>query len=381
MASVFRKPYWDKRTGERRLTTTYYMKYYVGKKAIVKTTKQTNRRNALKIAKQKEAEAIGGAKPWEADAVTYKDLIDGLIVYYEINNRRSTDRLMRSVSHLNKYFDGMKANDITAPVIRKYIKHRLAEKKPRGGDRYAPATINRELAALKTSFKLAHKDGRINAVPHIAMLKENNVRQGYLNPEEFNRLMKVLPEYLQPYVQFCYLTGMRREEVAGLTWDNFDDAQLVIRLNEVDAKNNEPRIIPIVGGVSAVLMHQFQNVLEKSEYIFPNADCSGKIKDFRFTWNKACRKAELGYGYRLNGKYVAKWQDKFEAGPLLHDLRRSMATNAIEAGVSEKVVMELGGWKTDSILKRYHIVKKDHLIKALKKQGDYLRVIGENQEV
>jgi hypothetical protein len=54
-----------------------------------------------------------------------------------------------------------------------------------------------------------------------------------------------------------------------------------------------------------------------TEYVFPNSDGTGEIKDFRYRWNEACRSVGLGYGYRLDGKYVETWQEKLPAGPML----------------------------------------------------------------
>ena len=66
-------------------------------------------------------------------------------------------------------------------------------------------------------------------------------------------------------------------------------------------------------------------------------------------------------------------EEKLPPGPTLHDFRRSIATNAIEAGVSEKVVMEMGGWKTPSVMRRYQILRKNHLEKAFVTQDENLQ--------
>jgi integrase len=375
MACVYKRKYRDKKTDEWKEVSTYTMKYYVGGKAIVKSTGLTNRRKATQMAKQEEAEALKGETPWEYDSVTFDDLIDNLIIFYEVNKRKSIDRLMRSVNHLNNYFEGRKAKIITPAVVRNYIKHRQGQKK-KTGKPYATATINRELAALKTAFKLAQREGRIAKVPYIELLQENNVKEGYLSPDDFKALYQALHPYLKTFAMFCYLTGMRKEEVINLQWSNVDFNKQEIKLEGSANKSGESRIIPFKeGNIKAIIERQrsLHIVIEKiSPYIFPNKDLSGPIKDFRSVWNTACRKADLGYGYKLSTKYVEKWQKKLPPGPTLHDFRRSMATNAIEAGVSEKVVMEMGGWKTPSVMRRYQIVKKYHLEKAFVTQDKYL---------
>ena len=47
------------------------------------------------------------------------------------------------------------------------------------------AEINRELAALKRMYTLAMQAGKLLHRPHIPMLDERNVRQGFFEREQF----------------------------------------------------------------------------------------------------------------------------------------------------------------------------------------------------
>ena len=73
----------------------------------------------------------------------------------------------------------------------------------------SPAEINRELQILKRCFNLAVEEGRLLHTPHIPMLAEHNVRQGFLEPEQLQDLLAFLPSELQPVIRFAYLTGWR----------------------------------------------------------------------------------------------------------------------------------------------------------------------------
>jgi hypothetical protein len=51
------------------------------------------------------------------------------------------------------------------------------------------------------------------------MLKEHNVRRGFLEPSQFAAVRAQLPTALQPLLEFAYLTGWRlASEVMPLEW-------------------------------------------------------------------------------------------------------------------------------------------------------------------
>ena len=106
--------------------------------------------------------------------------------------------------------------------------------------------------------------------------------------------------------------------------------------------------------------------------MFLNATGSDRIRDFRKTWNKACRDTGLGYGYRISKKYVNQWQEKLSAGPILHDFRRTAVRNMVRSGIPERVAMLISGHKTRSVFERYNIGNDQDLKQAAQMQAAYL---------
>jgi integrase len=118
--------------------------------------------------------------------------------------------------YLEPFFGTRRASAVTTADVRKFI----LERQVHGASNTA---INRELAALKRAFSLALQAAKILNKPHIPMLTENNVRRGFFEPDQFEALLKQLPEHVKPIVRFAYITGWRtKSEILTLQWRQVD---------------------------------------------------------------------------------------------------------------------------------------------------------------
>lgn len=93
--------------------------------------------------------------------------------------------------------------------------------------------LNRELAALKRGFRLAHRAGRVAAVPAFSLLHESNARTGFFEREQFEVVLTHLPEDLRPVIHTAFLTGWR-----------IDSELLTRRRQHVDLKAGWLRLEP-----------------------------------------------------------------------------------------------------------------------------------------
>lgn len=147
--------------------------------------------------------------------VLIADLFDGLTIAYRNNGLRSLATLEYRLLPLRAAFGRDRASDVTAAWIEDYKAERVAENR-------RPATVNRELAALRRAFRLAIEQERISHAPRIKLLEEHNTREGFLDPEAFENVVAGLPLYLQDVARFAYLSGWRRGEVQRLAWADVD---------------------------------------------------------------------------------------------------------------------------------------------------------------
>ena len=134
--------------------------------------------------------------------------------------------------------------------------------------------------------------------------------------------MVALPDDLQDFARFVYLTGWRRGEVQTLGWADVDRTHGRGRLRREHSKNGEPRVLVLVGELSALIERRWA----AREYRRPNGETAisplvlhrkGRpVGDIRKAWGTACTAAGVG-------------------GTLFHDLRRSAVRNFEKAGVSQ----------------------------------------------
>lgn len=222
----------------------------------------------------------------------------------------------------------------------------------------ANATINRELAALKRMFNLGAQQypPKVDRVPYIPMLKENNTRKGFFEYGEFLALRDALPSYLKGFVTFAYKTGWRVSEIAGLTWAQVDRHQGIVRLETGDTKNDEGRTVYLDDELKAVIATQW-GIRKQTEillpYVFLNRDNTDKVKRITRAWKTACQEAKIGVR-------------------LFHDFRRTAVRNMIRSGIPERVAMMISGHKTRSVFDRYNIVNDTDLRLAAQRQQAYL---------
>jgi integrase len=332
---------------------TYWIQYYRHGKPYRESTRSKKEADAKRLLKKREGEISEGKLPGiYFDRVRFDELAEDFLRDYRINQRKSIDRAKRSAGHLKRYFEGYSVPNINSPKIGAYIESRLEE----GA---ANASINRELSALKRMLNIGARQTppKVDRVPYIPMLKENNVRTGFFEHAEFVALRDTLPSYLKGFVTFAYKTGWRVSEITALTWSQVDLNNGIVRLETGETKNDEGRTVYLDVELQGAFNDQWElrrRTRKLTPYVFPNVDGTGRINDFRKAWKTACKDAKIGKR-------------------LFHDFRRTAVRNMVRAGIPEGVAMKVSGHKTRSVFERYNIVNDADLKLAAKKQEIYLK--------
>jgi len=346
MGSIYRPKYKD-RKGNIQQSSIWWIKYYTGGRAIRESSETADHAEARRLLKKREGEAaFGRMKKSVGRRVLFKELAELVENDYRINKFRTLrDIEFRFRLHILPVFGKRKAAQISEAEIDRYI----LQRRNSGAEN---ATINRELAAIKRAFRLGIQKRLITDRPHINMLKENNVRQGFFEREQLRSVLKHLSDDLGAVARFAYITGWRRGEILPIQWPLVDFSAGFVRLEPGTTKNDEGRMFPFTPELRALLEAQRAkaDALRKRGIICPWVFHRNgvPIREFKRAWETACKKAGL-------------------PGRIFHDFRRTAVRNLERAGVPRSVAMKMTGHKTESVYRRYDIVSEGDLKDAASK--------------
>jgi integrase len=348
----------------------YWMKYSRNGKTFRESTKCSDPDKAEKKLKKRLAEIMTGTfiGP-QTERVRVAELAVDFLRDYRINGRKSIeDAQTRWDAHLKPFFGVVRAVDVTSSLIARYVDSRQQE----GA---ANATVNRELAALKRMFRIGMlaTPAKVLRLPGFPKLKENNIRQGFLEDSQYRKLVEGSELWFRTLVELGRTYGWRVSELTGMRVRQADLAQRTIRLEAGTTKNSEGREVVMTDSVFTLLTACVIGK-EADDFVFTRNDGT-PVRDFRVTWENACVLAGVGTvvcvrcsSPKASGQRCPKCKAKQSkySGLIFHDLRRTAARNLRRAGIAEGVIMKIGGWKTRSVFERYAIVSRTDIVDAMR---------------
>jgi integrase len=292
--------------------------------------------------------AAGHYRDVSVEKTTIGDLIDLVVEDYRFRKLRSLDEVIwRADKNLRPLIGKLLAGRFGARDVKRYVE---ARRESGASD----ATINRELAIVRRGFTLGFQaEPQVVArQPYIPILDEDNTRQGFLEPEQYGKVLAELPERLKALFVCAYHVGTRKGELRRLRWEQVDFEPAQIRLTKAQTKGKRARTVPIYGDMETWLKSHFARRAPDCPWVFyyhgrpVGAQLAG--------WREACERAGM-------------------PGLLFHDLRRSAVRNMKRAGNPDKAVMEISGHKTRSIFDRYDIVSDADIASVAERTEEYLK--------
>ena len=297
-----------------------------------------SRKDAEKVIAKKKTEIIENKFldiRKELAPIKFHDFAKEFLEWARVNHKPSSrSRELSNIRNLEAAFENKNIHEITTWDIERWKVKKKGEVKP--------ATVNRELATLKSMFSKAIEWGRLKESPtrKIKLLKGVTKRLRYLMPDEVQRLISNCSDHLKPIVILAVHTGMRKGETLSLRWDQVDFEKEIITL--VDTKNDQRRYVPMDETVKSTLMA----LEKKGEYVFCGLRPGRPLVWIELSFHNALEKSGI---------------EDFK----IHDLRHTFASNLIMAGVDLMTVKELLGHKTIEMTLRYAHLAPDHKMRAV----------------
>ena len=314
----------------------WWISYFVRNRVIQESSGSVHKGDAENLLKQRVGEVAAGIRmgPQRANV---GDLCKLVMEDNRMRNLRDVHHVeYRYASNIEPLLGRLPASRFGQAQVRQYIDSRRR-------DGASDATINRELAIVRRGFKLGTREDPplVHRMPAIPVLTENNVRQGFVEQEQAEKLLQELPNNLKALFVCAYHVGARKNELRRIKWSQVDLEAGVIRLPASQTKTKRPRTLPIYGDMCRWLEAQRETCPKDCEWVFRGRG-NHPVDNHLNGWVEACERAGM-------------------PGLLFHDLRRSAVRNMKRAGIQDKVAMEISGHRTRAVFDRYNIVDESDL--------------------
>ena len=175
-----------------RRGNVWWLQYFANGQQINETSGTSNEAEARRQLKVKVGEAAAG-KAVIPGRATLGDLCALVMDNHRLRELRRT-KVVEYVlnAHILPVWGRLPAARFGSAQVKQYILQRQAE----GASN---ATVNRELALVGRAFKLGYEaePKLVMQIPVIHKLPEGNARQGFLEPDQYERLLEELPANLK----------------------------------------------------------------------------------------------------------------------------------------------------------------------------------------
>jgi integrase len=236
----------------------------------------------------------------------------------------------------------------------------------------APYVANRVASLLSKMFTLSIRWEMRSDNPAKGIDRNSEPkRKRYLAGDELRRLTEALASHLNPAaanaIRLLLLTGARRGEVLGATWDQFDLTAGRWTKPSSHTKRKEEHEVPLSAPARQLLVEMkaaadrdaLKRRRDPSPYVFPACPgaSSGHMTEIKKSWAAICKAAQI-------------------EGVRVHDLRHTYASVLASAGLSLPVIGALLGHTQMQTTQRYAHLFEDPLWAATEKAAAAIATAG-----
>ncbi len=313
----------------------YYVSFYYKQNGFKKRFRQAvgpNKKEAEDYLGKKRAEAREGKlfDVQKDEKITFEDFGKEYIARHSkiYNKSFATDE--HRLKALEKTFGAKYLYEIAPRDLEAYKAERLK-------DGIKSATINRDIALIRSMFNRAKEWGRLkrpNPCSNMRKLRENNERLRFLSKEEIEGLYAECQGELLALVTFAINTGCRRGEILALTWRDVDVQREQIHI--LDSKSGRGRFIPMNVTAKGILLSL------KKRPDSPNIFASYHREAFEEALSRA----------------------KIEDASF-HTLRHTFASHLVMSGIDLVTVSRILGHTSIQMTMRYSHLSPEHQAKAV----------------
>jgi integrase len=305
-----------------RLATGKQRKEFVGNDREGRPLGIEEARAAEGKRKAQKIENPGILERTPADTMTYTELAAWYLDLAPVKKLASYGRLKIALANFNRELGERIVSSLKPLDLEDY-------QEKREGAGMAPATIDMEISLAKTMITKAFDndlvDGRtVKAFRTVKrkLRRAANARRRTLTMEEYFKLVEVAAPHLQVLITMAFNTGMRTGELRALRRSHIDREKGVIRLPADVTKESRDKVIPMNHHVKAVMAGLTPTIHHDFVFTYQNEPIKspGGLHNSFLT---ACKKAGIPQGHNEPN------------GITFHDIRRTVKTNMLSAGVDK----------------------------------------------
>lgn len=334
----------------KRDDSRYYWMYITrpGGGYIRKSTGCTALKEAKEYAAKTEADLWRQAKIAAGEKVdrTWKEAVVRWVS--ERSDKATIRDDLNKIKWLDKYLGDKRLSEISRTLVLEISDAKASES--------SKATANRYVALISAIMRRAEKVWEwTDKTPRYHKYREIDRRIRYLTPEQARRLLSELPEHQRDVAAFALATGLRQGNILGLEWSQIDLNRRVAWIHGDQAKSGKPVAVPLNDMAADIIARQY-----------------GKNDTHVFTYN----------GEKIGNINTRSWRNALARAGIddfrWHDLRHTFASWAAMSGASLVELQELGGWKSQEMVRRYAHLSANHLAGVSQRVCTFFARTGEN---